>query len=170
MSDCPGLIEIVQAVSDYVDRHVGATGGRTDIGEIAQLCVTESLMAVAGREMPGLFAPLFEDVKAVFSGLATVKQYSVLAQDFFSRLTRRYLNYYLSRELSNHVGANGRFRSVGEHAQFESAIDTHCRETTRIVKEFSGEWFSKTRYEEGDIDEKKAGGFATSPSRRSATS
>jgi hypothetical protein len=126
---------------------------------MAQLCAAESIIAVAGRELPGLFGPTFEDVKAVFDGLATVKQYSVLARDFFSRLTRRYLNYFLSRELSNHVGAKGRFRSVAEHAEFEKAIDLHCRESARIIKEFSGEWFSKTRYEEGDIDEKKAGGF-----------
>jgi hypothetical protein len=159
VGDRPGLIEIVQAFSDSVDRHVQRVGGRTDVGEMAQLCAAESIIAVAGRELPGLFGPTFEDVKAVFDGLATVKQYSVLARDFFSRLTRRYLNYFLSRELSNHVGAKGRFRSVAEHAEFEKAIDLHCRESARIIKEFSGEWFSKTRYEEGDIDEKKAGGF-----------
>lgn len=159
VSDRPSLIEIVQALSDSVDRHARSVGGRTDVGEMAQLCAAESLTAVAGRELPGLFAPTSEDVKAAFSGLATVKQYSVLARDFFSRLTRRYLNYFLSRELSNHVGANGRFRSVAEHADFEKAIDLHCRETARIIKEFSGEWFSKTNYEEGDIDERKAGGF-----------
>jgi hypothetical protein len=159
VSDRPGLVEIVQALSDSVDCYVRRVGGRTDVGEMAQLCAAESLTAVAGRELPGLFGPTPEDVRAAFSGLATVKQYSVLARDFFSRLTRRYLNYFLSRELSNHVGANGRFRSVAEHTEFDRAIDLDCRETALIIKEFSGEWFSKARYEEGDIDEKKAGGF-----------
>ena len=44
--------------------------------------------------------------------LATSKQFSDLARDFFARLTRRHLTYYLSRELSNHVGLSSRFRSI----------------------------------------------------------
>ena len=170
VSDRPSLIEIVQALSDSVDRHARRLGGRTDVGEMAQLCAAESLTAVAGRELPGLFAPTAEDVKTALAGLGTVRQYSVLARDFFSRLTRRYLNYFLSRELSNHVGANGRFRSVAEHAEFENAIDLHCRETSRIIKEFSGEWFSKTNYEEGGIDERNAGRFVHVTFKKFATS
>ena len=88
----------------------------------------------------------------------TVKQFAVLARDFFSRLTRRHLDYYLSRELSKHVGINSRFQTIREHKQFEEALDLHCRETSRIIKEFSGEWFSKQNYE-GGIDQAKAGGF-----------
>lgn len=156
----PGLVEIVAAFSDAVDVHARTIGGRTDVGEMAQLSGAESLTAVAGRELPGLFGPSPEDVKAAFAGLATEKQFSVLSRDFFSRLTRRYLGYYLSRELSNHVGTNSRFHSVAEHAEFDKALDVHCRETSRIIKEYSGEWFSKTNYYDGEITPKKAGGFA----------
>ena len=160
VGDRPGLVEIIAAVSDAVDVHARTVGGRTDVGEMAQLSAVESLTAVAGRELPGLFGPTHEEVRAAFAGLATEKQFSVLARDFFSRLTRRYLGYYLSRELSNHVGTNARFHSVAEHAEFEQALDLHCRETSRILKEYSGEWFSKTNYYEGGINSKKAGGFA----------
>ena len=160
VGDRPGLVEIIAAVSDAVDVHARTVGGRTDVGEMAQLSAVESLTAIAGRELPGLFGPTHEEVRAAFAGLATEKQFSVLARDFFSRLTRRYLGYYLSRELSNHVGTNARFHSVAEHAEFEQALDLHCRETSRILKEYSGEWFSKTNYYEGGINAKKAGGFA----------
>lgn len=160
VGDRPGLVEIIAAVSDAVDVHARTVGGRTDVGEMAQLSAVESLTAVAGRELPGLFGPTHEEVRAAFAGLATEKQFSVLARDFFSRLTRRYLGYYLSRELSNHVGTNARFHSVAEHAEFEQALDLHCRESSRILKEYSGEWFSKTNYYEGGINAKKAGSFA----------
>jgi hypothetical protein len=158
LSDRPSLVEIVSALADAVDRQARLKVGRTDIGEIAQLAAAESLNAIAGRELPRLFGTPPESVRNVLAGLATVKQFSVLARDFFARLTRRHLDYYLSRELSKHVGINSRFQTIREHKQFEEALDVHCRETSRIIKEFSGEWFSKQNYE-GGIDYVKAGGF-----------
>jgi hypothetical protein len=158
LSDRPSLVEIVSALADAVDRQARLKVGRTDIGEIAQLAAAESLNAIAGRELPRLFGTPPESVRNVLAGLATVKQFSVLARDFFARLARRHLDYYLSRELPKHVGVNSRFQTLREHKQFEEALDLHCRETSRIIKEFSGEWFSKQNYE-GGIDLTKAGGF-----------
>jgi hypothetical protein len=86
--------------------------------------------------------------------LATSKQFSDLARDFFSRLTRRHLEYYLSRELSNHVGPSKRFSSIAEYSTFNADLDQHCREATRIIREFAGEWYSKTNYEGGITSEK----------------
>jgi hypothetical protein len=55
--------------------------------------------------------------------LATVKQFGVLARDFFARLTRRHLEYYLSRELSKHVGIypTSRFREFPGAGHFAPA-------------------------------------------------
>jgi hypothetical protein len=159
VSDQPTLMEVAAAMTDAVDRYVGNSGGRTDLGEMAQLSAVESISAVAGRGLPDLFGATFEKTKAALGGLATVKQFAVLARDFFSRLSRRQLNYFLTRELSQHVGVNSRFQTIREHRDFEHALDLHCRETSRIIKEFSGEWFSKHTYE-GGITEAKAGRFA----------
>jgi hypothetical protein len=141
VGDQPTLFEVVAAMSDAVDGHVGRTGGRTDLGEMAQLSAVESLTAVAGRELPDLFGSTYERTKAALGGLGTVKQFAVLARDFFSRLSRRQLNYFLSRELSKHVGVNSRFQTIREHRDFENALDLHCRVVSRIIKEFSGKWF-----------------------------
>ena len=51
----PGLIDIVAAAIESVDRHVARAGRRTDFGEIAQRAAAESLATLAGRELPGLF-------------------------------------------------------------------------------------------------------------------
>jgi hypothetical protein len=158
LSDQPSLVEIVSALADAVDRQARRTWARTDFGEMVQLSAAESLNAIAGRELPRLFGTPPESVRNVLAGLATVNQFGVLARDFFARLTRRHLEYYLSRELSKHVGINSRFQTIREHKQFEEALDLHCRQTSRIIKEFSGEWFSKQNYE-GGIDQAKAGGF-----------
>jgi hypothetical protein len=158
VGDHPTLSEIATAMMETVDRYVARTGGRTDLGEMAQLSAVESLNAIAGRELPDLFATA-ERTKSALASLGTVKKFAVLARDFFSRLSRRQLSYFLSRELSQHVGVNSRFQTIREHREFETALDLHCREASRIIKEFSGEWFSKHTYE-GGIDEAKAGRFA----------
>ena len=44
------------------------------------------------------------DVQHAIAKLGTSDRFSIVARDFFSRLTRRYLAYFLSRELFNHVG------------------------------------------------------------------
>ena len=159
VADQPTLLEIATAMTTAIDRYVAKTGGRTDLGEMAQLSAVESLSAIAGRELPDLFGSPVEKTKAALGALGTVKEFAVLARDFFSRLSRRQLSYFLSRELSQHVGVNSRFQTIREHRDFEAALDLHCREASRIIKEFSGEWFSKCTYE-GGIDEAKAGRFA----------
>ena len=111
VSERPSLIQVVAAMTEAVDRHVGRVGGRTDLGEMAQLSAVESLNAVAGRELPDLFGATPDKVKAALGGLGTVKQFAVVARDFFARLSRRQLSYFLSRELSQHVGVNSRFQN-----------------------------------------------------------
>jgi hypothetical protein len=159
VSDAPTVEEIGSALMQALDAYVANKGQQTDIGEIAQLAAVESLVAVAGREIGDLFGPDATRIKAALRGLGTKNQFSVLARDFFSRLSRRTFDYFLSRELSQHVGVNSRFKTIREHREFEIALDLHCRETSRILEEFAGEWFSKHTYE-GGITPLKAGRFA----------
>jgi hypothetical protein len=159
VSERPTLMEIAAAMAESVDQRVASAGGRTDLGEMAQLSAVESLNAVAGRELSDLFETTPDKTRAALGGLGTEKQFSVLARDFFARLSRRQLAFFLSRELSQHVGVNGRFRTIRDHRDFEGALDLHCREASRIIKEFAGEWFSKHTYE-GGISPAKAARFA----------
>jgi hypothetical protein len=159
VGDRPTLLEIATEMTSAIDRCVATSGGRTDLGEMAQLSAVESLNAVAGRQLRDLFEAPTNRTKTVLAGLGTDKQFAVLARDFFSRLAQRQLNYFLSRELSRHVGANSRFRTIQQHREFEVALDLHCREASRILKQFSGEWFSKRMFE-GGISPEQAGNFA----------
>ena len=77
------------------------------------------------------------------AGLAEPKNFAVLARDFFARLTRRHLNFYLSRVLAAHVGSDRRFPKLVDQEDFEVAMDLHCREASRIIKEFARDWYSK---------------------------
>jgi hypothetical protein len=158
VGDQPTLVEIGTSMMDAIDQYTTRRGRRTDYGEIAQLSAVEAINAVAGRELSDFFNPDHSRVQSALAGLGTVKQFAILARNYFARLTRRHLNFYLQRELSNHVGAGRRFNSMAEHREFEEALNLHCHETSRIIKEFAGEWFSKHVFE-GGIDHDKAGGF-----------
>jgi hypothetical protein len=155
----PGLFDVVAAFSAAVDRSAREVGGRSDLGEMAQLSASETLASLAGRDLPGLFGPTPDDVRLSIGKLATTDRFSDLARDFFARLTKRHLDYYLSRELSNHVGAGERFGSIAEHSAFDAALDLHCREASRIIKEFAGGWYSKKNFEAA-LTPAEAGSFA----------
>ena len=146
------------AFTGAVDAHVRRTGGRTDLGEMAQLAAAETLTALGRPKTESLFGTTAADVQQAFKSFSTTKQFSSLAREFFSRLTKRYLTYFLSRELSNYVSGDGHFTSIDKHAEFNGALDLHCRQATRIIEEFSGGWFSKTNFE-GGITPDKAAGF-----------
>lgn len=161
VDDAPSLVEITTAFMAALDRLVAASGRhRSDLGEMAQLAAAESLHAIAANNAMSLFGDVYaaENARRALAALATSKQFGVLGRDYIGRLVRRCLDYYLSRELPNHVGEGARFPSFRDHRVFEDAIDAHCRETARIVEAFAGEWFSKTTYE-GGITPEKAGGF-----------
>ena len=149
VSGNPTLLEIVGAFTKAVDEHLGKHGGRTDLGEIAQLAAAECLTALGAERSRSLFGTTPEDVQRAFRGLSTTKNFGLLSKEFFARLSRRYLNYFLSRELSNHVGRNGRFSNIDQHTEFQDALAIHCTQAARIVEDFSGGWFSKANFEGG---------------------
>ncbi len=156
-SNEPSLEEIIAAASDAIDKQVSKGGGRSDFGELAQIAFSESLYALASRE-PDLLGDGPDRTRIALSKLASNRGFAALSRDFFSRLTRRHLAYFLSRELANHTGPERRFANLRQNQDFSSAIDLHCREASRIIQEFSAEWFSKHVFE-GGIDRDKAGRF-----------
>jgi hypothetical protein len=160
LSSKPTLFEIVAAFTRAVDGHVRDRGKRTDLGEMAQHAAAETLASLAGQELPSLFGPTPTDVQQALAKLGTSDRFSIVARYFFSRLTNRSLTYFLSRELSKHVGPNKRFATIGDHSDFNAALDLHCREASRIIKEFAGGWYGKTLQQEKRISRNEAGKFA----------
>jgi hypothetical protein len=155
----PGLSDVLGAVAENVDRHATFAGGRTDLGELAQSALVQSLASVVGRELPQLFGSTSEDFRSALGRFAGKSSFGRLARDFLATLTVKHLDYYLSRAVPDLVGAQGGFSDVAGHSRFNEALELHCREASRIVEDFAGTWFSKTHYETG-ISPEKARGFA----------
>jgi hypothetical protein len=142
----PGLMDLLAGFSAAVDQNARARGGRTDLGEMAQMAAVESLAAMVGPMLPSLFRPSPEEVQRAIGRFGSGDRFSALAREFFARLTQRTLDYYLSRELSAHIGPDERFADDGERAIFDAALNQHCREASRIVEAFAGGWYGKNVY------------------------
>jgi hypothetical protein len=158
VSTAPGLLEIVGAVSTQVDRHLSERKARSDVSEMAQFAAVEALSEGTLRRSRNLFGTTPDDVHEAVRDMSTKKNFAVLAKDFFSRFSYRYLAYFVSRESSKHVGPGGAIDGIDAHTAFKEALELHCRQAAVIVEDFAGGWYTKTNYETG-ITPEKARGF-----------
>ena len=144
--DRPGFMSVLAALSDAVDDRVRTEGGRTDLGEMAQMAAVESLTATVAPTLSSLFRPEPEDVQRAIGRVASGDRFAALARDFFARITQRILGYFLSRELSKHIGDGGRFVDDHARSQFDRALQQVCKEASSIIEQFAGDWYGKAIY------------------------
>ncbi len=89
------------------------------------------------------------------------KAFGEVGRDFFYRLTHNVMDVLLSKTLSSQLGEGQRFATTNQKAAFDQAMQIHCKEASVIVERFSGEWFSKHKYQEGgNISRQSSDGFA----------
>jgi hypothetical protein len=159
--DDPGQMDVVGAVTDAIDARLTATrGGRTDFGETALAAAAETISGVIGGRLVGLFESGPAEVRTEFARLATVKQFGIVAREFFSRFVYRTLDSFLSRTLGEQVGAGERFRTLARQAEFSQALELHCRQTAVIVERYAGEWLSKHQFQtSGDVTRELVAAF-----------
>jgi hypothetical protein len=158
-SGTSAVAELTSGLAQALDGYLSGSGKRTDLGEMAIGAAVEALASNLTHSTATLF-PGGDDVAHGVAKLATEVQFGRLARDFFARLTRRSLAYYLDRELSRHVGGDRRFKTVAEQKAFNEALDLHCHQAARIVEAFAGGWWSKARFER-DLSEDRTRRFVS---------
>jgi hypothetical protein len=141
------VLALVAGFSLAVDRNIADRGDRTDLGELARQAAAESLSTFVGSETQSLFGTSADDVQRELGRLATKDRFAQLARDFFARLTLKVLEYYISRELPNHVGPGKGLQTIDDQIEFRAALERHCREAALIVEAFAGGWYSKRNYQ-----------------------
>jgi len=138
----PTQVSLGTAFSDAIDARALAHGGRTDLGEMAQLAAVEALTAQLGARIAVLGSTPTK-VRRALADFAVPPRFGELVSEFFARLMRRFLMYFLSRELSNHVGPGERFDNADEHSEFNASFEAYCREATRAVAPIAEEWLAR---------------------------
>lgn len=136
-----------------IERHSFESGVSSDAGVLAKTALLEALSVQLRDRLPSLFEPTPQEIRAALGSFASGDRFAVLARDFFSRLTYRSLDYYLSRELANHTGKEKRFSDDGQRIIFQKALAQHTFEASRIVQEFAGGWYGKTVWQKQALDQ-----------------
>jgi len=155
------VYDLTSGFTAAVDRHLRSVRARTDVGELAELGAAETLSVACTGKSNTLFdlSPSPPSVQASLLPLSTGAGFGRLAHDYFARFIRRFLDYHLSRELSNHVGGSRRFRDVDTHNDFLRQLGEHCHSATGIMRGFATGWYAKrTRLREITLEQAK--GFA----------
>jgi hypothetical protein len=145
----PSLLDALAGFEQAVDREARLRGGRTDLGEIAQLAAAHSLSETIVPTLPALFGTTAADVQAALARLDTPDRFARLSRAFFADLIHRSLEYYLSRTYAKHIGPVETFRTLAEQETFRNALAVHCYESALIVEQYAGDWFSKAKHEGG---------------------
>ncbi len=149
----PTLTELIAGVSDAIDNTLSNCRHRTDLGEMAQMALVESLAKVFDAHLnQQLFDTPQTSLQQCLARYATVVQLGAFARAFFSRFTFKCLDYYLGRVTKLHVGVDRRFYNLDEQATYMEVLERHCYECALIVTRYTGEWNAKQRYEHGEVD------------------
>ena len=85
VSGSPSLLEVSGAFADAVDAHLRRTGGRTDLGEMAQMAASEALTVLGTPANGNLFDTAAPSAKEALEAFTTTKQFGSLAREFFAR-------------------------------------------------------------------------------------
>jgi hypothetical protein len=141
----PSLFELTAAVSERVD----ACRPRTDVAELAHDAACSTLMQVVGAQAGSLFGTTPVEVQRAVAGFDTAARFATLARAFFARFAARMMDFYLGREIGEHLGDGKRFPTLASHADFRQALADHCHLSTAAVETLAAEWYSKARYESG---------------------
>jgi hypothetical protein len=164
IAESTSVADIAVALTSALDNYSVANGGHSALGDLAQRALIDAVVQKLEHKLQQqtLFNLQAEETCRALSDFGKEKEFGQLARAFYSRLTREGMNYFLSQTLATQLGAGQRFATMDQKAQFDAAIETHCREASAIVEKFSGEWFSKHRYEEnGYISRNSIQGFAS---------
>ena len=138
-------VEVQSAIDRYLSKR---SSGATDLSEMAQQSAGEALLSLLGTRTVSLFGGSIADVRNAVRSFSTTKGFGQLGQRFFGRFIARFLNFYLSRVTAATLGSP-RLRDVGDVVQFNEVLRAHCDQSALIVRDFCGEWYSKTEYQKG---------------------
>lgn len=121
------------------------TKGSLETRELVRRAAADAI-AIWHRENQAAQTDLFETTSTVntWRGLSTGAGFCELSRLYFSRLTERYLNYFLDREASA-VLPNIRAREEFEQRLHEHLADVSrlAFESSKIMQSYAAGWFNK---------------------------
>lgn len=145
-------------LSDMATREVRRRCTPSVFSELAVRSFKETVGKAIHSRANTLFGTTLEDVRYALKEISTPREFSRVARDFFGGYLDEFFEFIISKEISVHVGWARGFRDAEALAKFEQDLRAYCHQVTRILEDFSGEWYSKHNWL-GDINEQQAQRF-----------
>jgi hypothetical protein len=146
-------------VHRVVDEHFMRLGQKSDLAEMGQLALGETLASYFRSRPRDLFASAGDQLHSDLHALGGQSVFGEVSRKFFANLMTRMLGFYLSkivRPASDHkLVAN-----VEGLTRFNEELKQHSFQRSLVVHEFAAKWFSKTEFQRG-IDERNARRFVS---------
>ncbi len=126
-----------------------------------------ALTETLGTEGRSLFGSSIEDLERAFRRHSSAVQFGEQATRFFADFAARTLRFYVERELANSLTPGGGLATVADTGRFAEALDTHVRQSARIVEDFAAGWYAKHHWEsKGALSREEVARFAAHALRK----
>jgi len=150
----------VQEFSQAVEKALEKRTEPNVFVRMAQLSLREVLSRNVAEPSRTLFGTDLGDIHAACRAMSTRLQFGRVAREFFSGFVGRCIRYVADKEISNHIGPGGAAGSPAHILALYQSLARYCRESSKIIEQFAGGWFSKHNWETNrDIPEEAAAGF-----------
>lgn len=140
-------LQLIAQVTDRVREELATSPSGGDFAELGSLALRTALTDTVAQQGPSLFGSSLDDLQNAFRTYSTQVQFGRLAHRFFGDFFARLLHSYVDRELSNHLGASAGLSNLNQSHEFLEALDLHARQSSRIVEDFAGGWYSRHNWE-----------------------
>jgi hypothetical protein len=148
--------EFLARTARFATRELSGLAPRTAVNNLASLALRESLTRTVGTYASTLFGAELVDVQLAFRRYSTSTQFSSLLHIYLTGFLGRVLRFVIDKEITNHLGSGSRFEDILDLDEFEDALEAFAGQTSRVVDEFSGGWYSKQIWRQGTISESDA--------------
>ncbi len=141
------IFGVLAKFREKVDNDLLRTKTKSDVSEIAVNSFLGTLNYFVSHDTKDIFAVDASTMVKSLQKYTTKSRLPALMHEFYSRFTKDYLSYHLSREMSNHVGPDRMLDTIDQHRTFNDSFDLYIRQAVRITKEFTPGWYGKAQYE-----------------------
>ena len=158
ISKVENSLDFLSTVASFTRAQTKLRGATFPLSDFAQLSLREVLTESIGQQSESLFGTTREDIKLACRKYSTPQQFSRLARLYFTKVLNRTLQFFITKESLNRVGAGRKFEDISHLSEFDRTLESYCYQSAKIVEEFAKGWYSKRNWE-GEISEHDAKGF-----------
>ncbi len=141
--DVKSGLEFVKNVAHFISESLSDIGRNNAFSNIAELSVNETIANVIIEKSTSLFGTTIDDIQLACKSLSTQKQFGLLSRRFFSNFLKRSIQFVADKELSNYLGKSKAIETSSDILSFQKSLSLYCYQSSKIIEEFSGGWFSK---------------------------